>query len=83
MTVFTEIAAGLEFPEGPIALADGSVLVVEVLGHRLSRVLPDGAIETVAEFRAVPMGRRSGPTAPSTCATTADGCSSSKSTVSA
>ena len=61
MTVFTEIASGLEFPEGPIALADGSVLVVELLGHRLSRVLPDGAIETVAEIPGGPNGAAIGP----------------------
>ena len=61
MTVFTEIASGLEFPEGPIALADGSVLVVELLGHRLSRVLPDGANETVAEIPGGPNGAAIGP----------------------
>ena len=61
MTVFTEIASGLEFPEGPIALADGSVLVVELLGHRLSRVVPDGAIETVAEIPGGPNGAAIGP----------------------
>ena len=61
MTVFTEIASGLEFPEGPVALADGSLLVVELLGHRLSRVLPDGAIETVAEIPGGPNGAAVGP----------------------
>ena len=33
-----EIATGLRFPEGPVALADGSVLVVEIAAARLTRV---------------------------------------------
>jgi gluconolactonase len=61
MTVFSEIASGLEFPEGPIAMSDGSVLVVEVLGHRLTRVHPDGATETVAEIPGGPNGAAIGP----------------------
>ena len=42
MPCFTEIASGLQFPEGPIALPDGSVLLVEIRRGTLSRVLPDG-----------------------------------------
>ena len=34
-----EITRGLRFPEGPIALPDGSVLVVEIEGARL--IMPD------------------------------------------
>ena len=30
MAQIREIASGLQFPEGPIALDDGSVLVVEI-----------------------------------------------------
>ena len=30
-----EAASGLQFPEGPIAMADGSVLVVEIAAGRL------------------------------------------------
>ena len=30
MTDFRELATGLQFPEGPVALADRSVLVVEI-----------------------------------------------------
>jgi sugar lactone lactonase YvrE len=40
-----QITDGLRFPEGPIALADGSVLVVEIEGARLIRVAPDGLKE--------------------------------------
>ena len=43
MTKLREIATGLRFPEGPVALADGSVLVVEIEAARLTRIAPDGA----------------------------------------
>ena len=39
-TAFTEIAAGLQFPEGPVAMPDGSVVVVEMFGERVTRVAP-------------------------------------------
>ena len=50
------IAEGLEFPEGPIALADGSVLVVEIKGGRLIRVQPDGTKQVAAELGGGPNG---------------------------
>ena len=57
-----EVAAeGLEFPEGPIAMADGSVLVVEIRGRRLSRIMPDGTKRTVAETGGGPNGAALGP----------------------
>ena len=61
MTAITEIAGGLEFPEGPIAMADGSVLIVEVFGPRLTRVRPDGVTETIAEIPGGPNGAAIGP----------------------
>ena len=51
MTEIREIASGLEFPEGPIALGDGSILVVEIKRGTLARVSPGGAGEVVAEAR--------------------------------
>jgi gluconolactonase len=51
----------LSFPEGPIALADGSVLVVEMARQRLTRVTPDGALETVADLGGGPNGAAIGP----------------------
>ena len=36
------IATGLRFPEGPVAMDDGAVLVVEIARGTLSRVTPDG-----------------------------------------
>ena len=41
----TVVAEGLRFPEGPVALPDGSVLVVEIAGQCLSRVHPDGRVD--------------------------------------
>jgi gluconolactonase len=42
------VAEGLRFPEGPVAMPDGTVLVVEVRGGTLARVHPDGRVEQVA-----------------------------------
>jgi gluconolactonase len=55
------VADGLEFPEGPIAMADGSVVVVEVKGQRLTRVAPDGTKTTLAEVAGGPNGAAVGP----------------------
>jgi gluconolactonase len=55
------IAEGLKFPEGPIALADGSVLVAEIESGRLMRVRPGAALETVAELGGGPNGAAIGP----------------------
>jgi len=54
------LAEGLAFPEGPVALADGTVLVVELLAGRLSRVTPAGT-EVVAEPGGGPNGAAIGP----------------------
>lgn len=58
---FRVVADGLIFPEGPIAMDDGSVLVVEIKGARLIRVLPDGTKEVVAELGGGPNGAAIGP----------------------
>lgn len=50
------VTDGLEFPEGPIACADGSVLVVEIKSGRLIRVLPDGSKQVAAEVGGGPNG---------------------------
>jgi gluconolactonase len=55
------IATGLQFPEGPIAMADGSVLLVEIRRGTVSRVTPDGAITVVAETGGGPNGAAIGP----------------------
>ena len=38
----TVLATGLDFPEGPVVMDDGSIVLVEISGPRLSRVTPDG-----------------------------------------
>ncbi|MFP3901246.1 MAG: SMP-30/gluconolactonase/LRE family protein [Acidimicrobiia bacterium] len=55
------LATGLRFPEGPVALADGSVLVVEIARRTLTRVGPDGTVEVVAECGGGPNGAAIGP----------------------
>jgi len=61
MADFTEITTGLRFPEGPIAMPDGSVVVVEMFGPRLTRIQPDGTKETIAEIPGGPNGAAVGP----------------------
>jgi gluconolactonase len=55
------VAEGLQFPEGPIAMADGSVILTEIQAQRLSRITPDGKRETVAETGGGPNGAAIGP----------------------
>lgn len=57
----TEITDGLRFPEGPIAMPDGSVIVVELFAACLTRVWPDGTKEQVAETPGGPNGAAIGP----------------------
>ncbi len=61
MTEFTVFATGLKFPEGPIAMRDGSVVLVEMFGPRLTRILPDGTHQTIAELPGGPNGAAIGP----------------------
>ena len=61
MTEVREIATGLEFPEGPIAMPDGSVLLVEIKRGTLSRVSPNGDVEVVATPGGGPNGAAMGP----------------------
>jgi len=55
------LADGLQFPEGPVALADGSVLLVEIAAGRLTRVAPDGTKSVVAQTGGGPNGAALGP----------------------
>ena len=56
-----EICRGLRFPEGPIAMADGSVILVEIERRTLSRVSPNGQISVIAECGGGPNGAAMGP----------------------
>src|SRR5262245_11492792 len=55
------VTTGLRFPEGPIAMDDGSVVLVEIERGTLSRVSPDGAIDVVADCGGGPNGAAVGP----------------------
>ena len=55
------IADGLRFPEGPIAMADGSVVLVEIARGTLTRVRPDGSSTVIAELGGGPNGAAIGP----------------------
>ena len=55
------LATDLEFPEGPVVMPDGSVILVEIRGQRLTRVWPDGRKEIVAKIPGGPNGAALGP----------------------
>jgi gluconolactonase len=56
-----ELASGLRFPEGPIAMPDGSLLLVEIERGTLTRVGQDGAVSYVARPGGGPNGAAIGP----------------------
>lgn len=56
-----EMATNLRFPEGPIAMPDGSVLLVEIEGKTLTRVGADGHVERIAQLAGGPNGAAIGP----------------------
>ena len=57
-----EIASGLRFPEGPIAMPDGSVVLVEIQRGTLSRIdVATGAVEVIAECGGGPNAAAVGP----------------------
>ncbi len=55
------VAEALRFPEGPVAMPDGSVVLVEIAAGRITCVWPDGRKETVAEPGGGPNGLAIGP----------------------
>lgn len=57
----TLVAEGLRFPEGPIALRDGRVLVVEIETGTIAIVSPDGSVERAATPGGGPNGAAIGP----------------------
>jgi gluconolactonase len=54
------VAEGLAFPEGPVVMADGSVIVVELAGGRITRCW-NGRKEVVCEIGGGPNGAAIGP----------------------
>jgi gluconolactonase len=55
------LATGLRFPEGPVALPDGSVVLVEIARGTVTRVTPDGTVSVAAEPGGGPNGAALGP----------------------
>lgn len=55
------IGSGLAFPEGPIAMSDGGVVVVEMRSGRLTRLTPDGRLSWSVELGGGPNGAAIGP----------------------
>src|SRR5258708_31111896 len=58
---FRTLAEGLQFPEGPVALNDGSVLLVEIAAGTLTRIAPDGTKSIAAKTGGGPNGAAIGP----------------------
>ena len=54
------IAEDLWFPEGPVWVGDGSLLVVEIRRKTLTRIWPDGGKQVVAELGGGPNGAAMG-----------------------
>ena len=48
-TPHKEITSGLRFPEGPVAMPDGSLILVEIARQTLTRVMPDG--KSVTQYK--------------------------------
>ena len=62
MSNYEIIAAGLEFPEGPVVMPDGSIVLVEIKRGTITRVDPDdGSVDVVAQPGGVPNGAAIGP----------------------
>jgi gluconolactonase len=57
----TRLASGLRFPEGPVAMPDGSVILVEIERRTLSRVTADGKVRVIATLGGGPNGAALGP----------------------
>lgn len=55
-----ELASGLRFPEGPIAMPDGSIVLVEIARATLTRVW-NGKTEVIANLGGGPNGAALGP----------------------
>ena len=61
MVEFIEVATGLSFPEGPVALPDGDILLVEIYAGRLTKVKPTGQKIIIADLEGGPNGAAIGP----------------------
>ncbi len=57
----TELASGLLFPEGPVYMEDGSIVLVEIARGTLTRITPDGRVSVVCDLGGGPNGAAIGP----------------------
>lgn len=55
------VADGSRFPEGPVAMADGSVILTEIASGQITRVHPDGRKDVIAKTGGGPNGLALGP----------------------
>lgn len=55
------VTDGLRFPEGPIAMPDGNIILVEIAAQQLTKVMPDGTKEVIAKTGGGPNGAAMGP----------------------
>jgi gluconolactonase len=61
MAELRDVASGLLFPEGPVAMADGSVVLTEIARGTITRIAADGSAEVVADLGGGPNGAAIGP----------------------
>jgi gluconolactonase len=61
MSEMKVIASGLNFPEGPVYMPDGTVIVVEIQTGKIARCHPDGTVERIADTGGGPNGAALGP----------------------
>ncbi len=55
------IASGLRFPEGPVAMPDGSIILTEIESGYITRIALDGSKSKIAETGGGPNGLALGP----------------------
>ena len=55
------MATGLGFPEGPVAMPDGSVVLTEIRNRRVSRIASDGTVTMLSDTGGGPNGLAIGP----------------------
>src|SRR5271163_4813785 len=55
------VADGLRFPEGPVAMADGSVILGEIAGAAVTRIARDVAKSPIGDAGGGPNGLATGP----------------------
>jgi gluconolactonase len=60
---FRVVAEGLGYPEGPVAMPDGSVILTELSAQTLTRIAPGGTREVLATLGGSPNAAAPGPNA--------------------